>query len=130
MNREGTVSQFAWTEHVAALSAILHTEEGRVAQGNLATPGLEEFKSALDDLRLRAWGLLMATNSDDPHGFQERFRTLRGTEMCHSLSTDLRTGKLSGRQPELPALGAAARELAAAVKAAGGRSKRRGKDVG
>jgi hypothetical protein len=124
------MGQFAWTEPVASLSARLHTLEAQGAQVDLGTPGLEEFKSALDDLRLRAWGLLMATNSDDPHGFQERFRTLRGTEMCRALSADLRTGKLSGRQPELPALGAAARELAAAVKEGGRRPKRRGKDVG
>jgi len=123
------MSHFAWTEQVATLSAMLHSLEIQVAQGNLATPGLEEFKSALDDLRIRAWGLLTATNSDDPHGFQERFRTLRGTEMCRALSTDLRTGKLSGRQPELPALGAAARELSATVKEGGRRPKRRGKDV-
>lgn len=124
------MSHLAWTEQVATLSAMLHSLEAQVAQGNPATPGLEEFKSALDDLRLRAWGLLTATNSDDPHGFQERFRTLRGTEMCRALSADLRTGKLSGRQPQLPALGAAARELAAAVKEGGRKPKRRGKDAG
>jgi hypothetical protein len=126
------VGQFAWLEQVATLSAMLDTVDDRVAHKDLAAPGLEEFKSALDDLRLRAWGLLMATSSDDPHGFQERFRTHRGTEMCRALSTDLRTGKLSGSQPDLPALGDAARELSAAVKAVkqevGGKPpKRRGK---
>jgi hypothetical protein len=117
------MSQFAWLGQVAILSAMLNTLEDQVAHGDLGTPGLEEFKSALDDLRLRAWGLLMATSSDDPHGFQERFRTRRGTEMCRALSTDLRTGKLSGRQPELPALGAAARSLSAAVKEVGRRPR-------
>jgi hypothetical protein len=110
------MGQFAWLEQVATLGAMLDTVEGRVAHKDLTTPGLEEFKSALDDLRLRAWGLLMATSSDDPHAFQERFRTHRATEMCRALNTDLRTGKLSGQQPDLPALGAAARDLSAAVK--------------
>ncbi len=124
------MGQFAWTEQVATLSAMLHTLEDQLAHKDLNTPGLEEFKSALDDLRLRAWSLLMAGSADDPHGFQERFRTHRGTEMCRALSADLRTGKLSGRQPELPALGAAARDLSAAVKEVGRRPpKRRGKDV-
>src|SRR6266496_3087220 len=81
LNREGTMGQFAWSEQVATLSAMLDTVDDRVAHKDLAAPGLEEFKSALDDLRLRAWGLLMATSSDDPHEFQERFRTHRGTEM-------------------------------------------------
>jgi hypothetical protein len=130
LNREGTMGQFAWLEQVAPLSAMLDTLEGQVAHGDLGTPGLEEFKSALDDLRLRAWSLLTATSLDDPHGFQERFRTRRGTEMCRALCTDLKTGKLSGRQPELPTLGAAARDLSAAVKEVGRKPpKRRGKDV-
>jgi len=122
------MSKFAWLEQVATLSAMLDTLEDRVAHKDLAAPGLEELKSALDDLRLRAWSLLMATNSDDPHGFQERFRTHRGTEMCRALSTDLRSGKLSGRQPDLPALGTAARDLSAAVKGLGRKPpKRRGR---
>jgi hypothetical protein len=124
------MGQFAWLEQVATLSTMLDTLEDRIAHGDLGTPGLEDFKSALDDLRLRAWSLLMATSSDDPHGFQERFRTRRGTEMCRALCTDLRTGKLSGRQPDLPALGAAVRDLSAAVKEVGRRPpKRRGKNV-
>lgn len=124
------MGQFAWVEPVENLRAMVNTLEAQVGRGNLGASGLEEFKAALDDLRLRGWSLLTATSSDDPHGFQERFRTHRGTEMCRALSTDLRTGKLSSRQPDLPALGAAARDLAAAVKKVGPRSsKRRRKDV-
>jgi hypothetical protein len=124
------MSQFAWPEQVATLSNMLNTLEGQVARGDQSAPGLSEFKSALDDLRLRTWGLLTATNADDPHAFQERFRTHRGTEMCRALATDLQTGKLSSRPPDLPDLGAAARDLAAAVKEATRKPrKRRGKDV-
>jgi hypothetical protein len=120
LNWEETMGEFVWLGQVATLRAMLETAEDQVADQGPATPGLEELKGALDDLRLRAWSLLTATNSDDPHGFQERFRTHRGTEMCLALSADLRTGKLSGRQPDLPALGAAARDLSAAVEEVGG----------
>ena len=124
------MSQFAWPDQVATLGTMLDTVEGQVARGNPSTPGLAEFKSALDDLRVRAWSLLMATNSDDPRAFQARFRTQKGTEMCRALSSDLRTGRLSGGQPDLPGLGAAARDLSAAVKEVTRKSpKRRGKDV-
>ena len=116
---------FVWQEQVATLSAALGTVEARVAQGDLDTPGLDAFKSALDDLRLRAWGALMAVTADDPHGFQERFRIRRGTEMCRAVTTDLRTGKLSASQPELPALGATAKDLATAVKEVGRPAPRR-----
>jgi hypothetical protein len=60
----------------------------------------------------------MASSADDYHGFQERFRIRRGKDMCRALGADLRTGKLSGRQPELPELGTAARDLAATVEEA------------
>jgi len=107
--------RFAWTEQVANISAALHALEEQVAEGDVAAPGLADFKSALDDLRLRAWGLLMATSADDYKGFQERFRIRRGKEMCRSLEGDLRAGKLSSRHPELPELGAAARDLVTTV---------------
>lgn len=124
------MGQFAWAAQVATLSGMLDTIQGQVAQGVRATPSLTEFKSALDDLRLRTWGLLMAANADDPHGVQEQFRTHRGTEMCRALSLDLRTGKLSGHQPDLPGLGEAAGSLAAAVKEATKKPpKRRRKDA-
>ena len=112
------MGQFAWTEQVANISAALHTLEEQVAQGDVSPPGLADFKSALDDLRLRAWGLLMATSADDYRGFQERFRIRRGRDMCRALIADLGTGKLSGRQPDLPELGTTARDLAMAVERA------------
>jgi hypothetical protein len=125
------MSESAWTPHVASLSAMLNTLESQVASGDQSTPGLAEFKSALDALRLRTWGLLSAANADDPHAFQERFRTQRGIEMCRALANDLRTGKLSSRPPDLPDLGTAARDLAAAVKNASPKApKRRGKKAG
>ena len=122
------MSQFAWPEQVATLSDMLNGLEGQVTRGDPGAPDLAQLKSALDDLRLRTWSLLTAMNSDDPHAFQERFRTHRGTEMCRALTTDLRTGKLSSHQPNLPDLGAAARDLSAAVKEATRKPpKRRGK---
>jgi hypothetical protein len=122
------MDQFAWSAQVSTLNAMLDALESPSRREDLNGPGLTEFKSALDDLRLRAWGLLSAAHADDPHAFQERFRTHRGTEMCRALSTDLRTGKLSSQQPDLPSLGAAAGELAATVKTATQKPpKRRGK---
>jgi hypothetical protein len=38
--------------------------------------------------------------------------------MCRALSADLRAGKLSAGQPDLPGLGEAAQHLVAAVKEA------------
>jgi hypothetical protein len=115
ITKKATADPFGWNHPVAAIAATLQTLEDQVAKGDLATPGLEAFKSALDELRLRAWGLLMATNADDPQDFQERFRIRRGKDMCRALCGDLQVGKLSGRHPDLPELGGAAHDLAAMV---------------
>lgn len=109
------MGQFVWQDQVAALSALLDPLEAKIAEADSATEGLEELKSSLDDLRLRAWSLLTAASSGDPHEFQERFRTRRGTEMCRALIQDLGTGKLSAGASGLPGLGTAAKDLAAAV---------------
>jgi hypothetical protein len=109
------MAQFAWAEQMGTISSTLHSLEERVEHGELAVEGLEEFKSAVDDLRLRAWGLLMATNAADYRVFQERFRIRRGKEICRTLGSDLRAGTVSGRHPELPELRDAAQDLAAAA---------------
>ncbi|HEY7634466.1 MAG TPA: hypothetical protein VH763_02890 [Gemmatimonadales bacterium] len=121
------MGQLVWQEQVAALSGNLNALETQVAAGEVSAPGLEEFKNALDDLRLRAWSLLTAVNSGDPRGFQQRFRTRRGIEMCRALRADLQTGKLSGSS-DLPDLADAARDLATAAKQVAPKaSKRRGR---
>jgi hypothetical protein len=112
------MSLFAWSDQVTTISTTLRALEQQVADGERDAPGLEDLKSALDDLRLRAWGLLMATSADDYLGFQERFRIRRTKEMCTAMSSDLRAGKLNAHNPDLPALGEAAREVAVTVEQA------------
>ena len=102
-------------EQVAILNATLKAIESRLARGQLPVEGLEDFKSALDDMRLRLWGLLSAAGGNDYRGFQERFRIRRATEMCRGLSGDLRVGSVSGRHDELSALLAAAAELGKSI---------------
>jgi hypothetical protein len=102
-------------EQVAILNATLKAIESRLARGQVPVEGLEDFKSALDDMRLRLWGLLSAAGGDDYRGFQERFRIRRATEMCRGLSGDLRVGSVSGRHAELSSLLDAATELGKSI---------------
>jgi hypothetical protein len=102
-------------EQVAILNATLKAIESRLARGQVPVEGLEDFKSALDDMRLRLWGLLSAAGGNDYRGFQERFRIRRATEMCRGLSGDLRVGSVSGRHAELSGLLEAAVELAKSI---------------
>jgi hypothetical protein len=106
----------SFAEQVATLNATLSAIEERLAQGKSPVEGLEDFKSALDDVRLRLWGLLSAAGGDDYKGFQERFRIRRATEMSRGLGGDLRTGAINGRHRELTGLREAANELAQSIE--------------
>ena len=102
-------------EQVGILNSTLTAIEGRLARGQAPVEGLEDFKSALDDMRLRLWGLLSAAGGTDYKGFQERFRIRRAIEMCRGLSGDLRAGGVSGRHAELSGLHDAAAELGKSI---------------
>ena len=103
-------------DQVGILNTTLASIDGRLARGQTPVQGLEDFKSALDELRLRLWGMLSAAGRDDYKGFQERFRIRRATEMCLGLSGDLRVGGVSGQHSELVGLSSAAAELGKSIE--------------
>ncbi|MFL5402623.1 MAG: hypothetical protein ACJ8BF_07375 [Gemmatimonadales bacterium] len=103
-------------DQLATLNSMLRAIEVRLAFGRVPLEGLEDFKSVLDDLRERLWGLLSAAGGRDYEAFQERFRIRRTGELCRGLSGDLRGGSVSGRLPELTLLKDAARELKESIE--------------
>jgi hypothetical protein len=105
-------------DQVSTLNTTLSAIESRLARGQAPVEGLEDFKSALDDMRLRLWGLLSAASGNDRLGFQERFRIRRATEMCRGLGQDLKDGRVSGRYPELTGLQDAVAELEQSIELA------------
>jgi DNA-binding transcriptional regulator YbjK len=105
----------SFAEQVTTLNAALHAIEKRMAQGEIPTGALTEFKSSVDDLRLRLWGLLSAGSANDYRAFQESFRLRRAKEICRGVDADLHSGAMSTRNEELPPLGTAAGELARTI---------------
>ncbi len=103
---------------VANLHATLQALESRVAGGELPVESLADFKSSVDDLRLRLWGLMSAGTANDYRAFQERFRLRRAREICEGVAAELRAGTLNSRHEELGPLAEAAGELARAIVAA------------
>lgn len=108
----------SFADQMAALNSTLRAIEVRLALGRAPVESLEDFKSDLDDMRLRLWGLLGSARGDDSRAFQQRFRIRRATEMCQGLSGDLRSGAVSGRHAELPQLEEAAAELGRSIEQA------------
>jgi hypothetical protein len=101
----------SFADQMSTLNSTLRAIEVRLALGRAPVEGLEDFKSALDDMRLRLWGILSAAGGSDSKGFQEMFRIRRATEMNRALGGELRAGSISGRHRELVGLREAASEL-------------------
>ncbi len=111
------MAEQTFAEQVASLNIALQAIESRMSQGEVPGDALAEFKSSVDDLRLRLWGLLSAGSANDFRAFQESFRLRRAKEICRGLEADIRSGSMSTRHEGLPPLGAAAGELAKSIAA-------------
>ena len=99
------MSQFAWPEQVTTLSNMLNTLEGEVTRGDherTQLVGVQERarRAAAPDLEVCS----RPPTPMIPTRFKSSSGPTEGTEMCRALTTDLQTGKLSSRPPDLPAL--------------------------
>jgi hypothetical protein len=110
------VSELDLGKQVSNIRAVLQTVEAQVARGRLPQEGLADFKSAVDDVRLRLWGIMSAASSGEYDSFVERFRLRRATEILRELAQDVQGGKVPKGHPEMEWLIEAARNLIAAAR--------------
>jgi len=80
--------------------AVTAFERQLGALEDVPTAGLEEVKTALDDLRLRIWTVLMAQNSENSQEYLDRFRLRRAAENLQLLAFDVDAGRLKVTQKE------------------------------
>jgi len=106
------MGESSFAEQVATFNGVLQEIEAKVASGEVGREAVQDFKSAVDDLRLRLWSVLSTGSANDYRAFQERFRLRRAREICQGLEDDLQHGSLNPRNEELPPLGSAAGRLA------------------
>lgn len=111
------MGESSFAEQVATFNGVLQQIEARVASGEVGREAVQDFKSAVDDLRLRLWSVLSTGSPNDYRAFQERFRLRRAKEICAGLEEDLRAGALNPRNEELRPLGSAAGSLATRIQA-------------
>ena len=86
--------------------------EAEVAEGTIPVEGMEDFKRAVDEARMRIWAVLTASGDDDPTGFLERFRLRRAIEICRAVERDLADGSMQSWPKETSELRAVTEELA------------------
>jgi hypothetical protein len=85
--------------------------ESEVAAGTIPVEGMEDFKRAVDEARMRIWAVLTAAGDEDPTGFLERFRLRRAIEICRAVERDLADGSMRSWPKELSELRAVVNEL-------------------
>ena len=109
-------------DELARMRMILHDLEGRLEAGDVTPEGLPEFKSTVDEIRLRVWALLTAAGSEAPRATAERFRLRRAAEFCRALTQELAAGQLGVDHPEWSEVQQTAAQLAHAIAENSGRA--------
>jgi hypothetical protein len=109
-------------DELTRMRMILQDLEGRLEAGEVVPEALPEFKSTVDEIRLRVWGLLTAAGADAPRATAERFRLRRAAELCRGLANDLAAGHLSAEHPEWPEVEQTAAQLRAVIAEKTGRA--------
>lgn len=99
--------------------AVTAFERQLGALEEVPTAGLEEVKTALDDLRLRIWTVLMAQNSENSQEYLDRFRLRRAAENLQLLAFDVDAGRLKVTQKEAAELLAALEEIERRLRTVG-----------
>lgn len=102
-------------ERLAILTGALQTFEESLSAHDVPLDVVSDFKSSVDDLRLRLWGLLTARNANDQLAFQQRFRLRRTRELCLQIGTELRESDMPVDREELRRLALAARSVVTAA---------------
>jgi hypothetical protein len=102
---------------LAVMRDLVRELEQRIAGGEVPTEGLENFKAAIDDIRLRLWALLAsAYEPENRRASMQRFRLRRALDVCRSISKDLASGELDLHHAELGEVRIAADHLVLQVE--------------
>jgi hypothetical protein len=103
------------SNHVASIRATLSAIETQLNRGRIPPQALADFKTVVDDIRLRVWNIMAASRAEDYPNALERFRIRRAMEITRSVAEGLRSGAIKADLEELPDLQQLAGTLVLAV---------------
>lgn len=102
-------------ESVVTLQTELRYIDAKLTEGSLSPESLVDLKNAVDEVRLRLWGAILAEHPTDYNAFRQRFRLYRAAEICRGVTGDLQEGALPWTHAELHNLAGAAAGLATCI---------------
>ncbi len=103
-------------QELQKMRAALQAIEQRMQAKSVPMSGVQDLKSGVDDLRLRLWAILSASNNPDPVSTLERFRLRRAIEILDALHVDILAGKLRTSHKEIGMLAERAERIVAALR--------------
>jgi len=100
------MSQEHLLEQVHRLKAELEEVESRLKQNDIPVPVLEDFKSAIDHIRLTLWGILQSSGAERYEAAATiiRFRIRRADDICTQIVADIDSLEITVDSPELKSL--------------------------
>jgi len=100
------MSQEQLLEQVHRLKADLEDVEYRLKNNDIPVPVLEDFKSAIDHIRLTLWGILQSSGPDRYEAAATiiRFRIRRADDICKQIVSDIDALDITVDSPELKSL--------------------------
>ena len=109
-------------EQLARMRIVMDDLECLLEGGEVPPESLSDFKSTVDEIRLRVWALLTAAGAEAPRETAERFRLRRAAEFCQALTRELGEGRLNTAHPEWPEVQQTAARLSASIAEHTGRA--------
>ncbi len=91
----------ALNQRVSKLRTALETIEREVAIGAASRDTLEEFKLAIDHIRISVWALLTEQHTGGHETVVARYRIKSVIEICRHLLQDIDTGIFPASEPDL-----------------------------
>ncbi len=104
---------------VHSMRLSLQTIESQIGSGTLTPPGLDDLKSAIDDVRLRLWAIKSAQNMTDGAAALKRFRMRRAVEILDTVAEDLKDPQLVLKANEMTLLRGAAERFTSQLERSG-----------
>ncbi len=100
------MSQDQLLEQVKRLRTELEEVEYRLGRNDIPLPVLEDFKSAIDHIRLTLWGILQSSGPDryEAAAAIVRFRLRRADDICKQIVADIDALEVTVDSPELKQL--------------------------